>query len=311
MQILVTGCAGFIGYHLSQRLLAEGHTVVGMDDFSSGQKINSDALRQQPRFRFVQHNVAEPLTITDHFDQIYNMACPASPADFDRRRLHILATCSRGPWNLAELALRCDARLFHASTSEVYGDPLVNPQIESYWGNVSCNGPRSCYDEGKRFAEALLAAYRREYGLKTRIARIFNTYGPRMRADDGRALPNFINQALTGQPLTVHGQGQQTRSFCYVDDLVDGIIRLTNSAVDEPVNLGNPVEITVLEIAEEIIRLCNSSSTVIHVPRPQDDPNIRRPDITRAQTLLGWDPTVERSVGLARVVEWFREHPPR
>lgn len=306
MHVLVTGCAGFIGYHLTARLLAEGHEVVGLDNFSSGSRRNVEDLRAEPRFHFTEHDITNPLPVEGPVDLICDLACPASPVDFGPRRLAILEVCSTGVRRLAELARERGATLLHASTSEVYGDPLEHPQQESYWGHVNPIGPRSCYDEGKRFAEALLVAYRDAYGVRTRIVRIFNTYGPRMRGDDGRALPNFINQALAGQPLTVHGDGSQTRSFCYVDDLVEGLLRLAASEVSEPVNIGNPHEITMLEAAREVIALTGSHSSVTFAPRPPDDPARRCPNISRAQELLGWQPTVDRREGFQRTIEWFR-----
>lgn len=312
MRVLVTGCAGFIGYHLCDRLLNDGHEVTGLDNLSTGQTINADDLKRRPNFRFVQHDIVQPPAIEGKIEIVYNLACPASPVDFGPRRLNILDVCSRGVWNLLDLCRKTGARLLHTSTSEVYGDPTEHPQRESYWGNVNPIGDRSCYDEGKRFAEALIVNYRREFGVTTRVVRIFNTYGPRMRSDDGRALPNFIMQAMAGKPLTVHGTGTQTRSFCYVTDLVDGLVRLANSEVPDPVNIGNPAEITILEFAQEIIRLTGSQSTVNLVERPKDDPNVRCPDITRARTLLGWEPKVDRKEGLARTVAWFLEqHGPR
>ncbi|MBN2448373.1 MAG: SDR family oxidoreductase [Phycisphaerae bacterium] len=307
MRILVTGAAGFIGFHLAERLLAEGHTVVGLDNFASGQPANADALRQHSAFTFVEHDLIQPLTLKPEFDQIYNLACPASPADFDRIPLEIMAVCSDGVRNCLDLARAAGARLLHTSTSEVYGDPQEHPQRETYWGNVNPIGPRACYDEGKRFAEALLVSCAAQHGVTVRIARIFNTYGPRMRGDDGRALPNFINQALDNQPVTVHGDGSQTRSFCYVTDLVDGLVRLMNGDIVGPVNLGNPVEITMLEAAREVIALIGSTSTIENLPRPKDDPNLRRPDISRARRELGWSPQVDRAAGFARTVDWFRQ----
>ena len=306
MRVLVTGCAGFIGYHLTARLLAEGHDVVGLDNLSSGSRRNVNDLSTHPRFRFNEHDITYPLPVEGPFDLICDLACPASPVDFGRLRLEILAVCSEGVRRLAELARQCDATLLHASTSEVYGDPQEHPQKETYWGHVNPIGPRSCYDEGKRFAEALLVAQRDCHGVRMRLARIFNTYGPRMRGDDGRALPNFINQALAGQPLTVHGDGTQTRSFCYVSDLVEGLLRLAGSDVTDPVNLGNPHEITMLEAAEEVIRLTDSRSTISFVPRPPDDPCVRCPDIGRARTLLSWQPLVQRQEGFPLTIEWFK-----
>lgn len=309
MQILVAGCAGFIGYHLTRRLLDEGHTVTGVDNFASSGRTNLALLAGQSRFTFVEWDVTRPLDADTPFERIYDLACPASPVDFGPLRLEILAVCSTGVRNLLELARQTGARLLHCSTSEVYGDPQEHPQRETYWGHVNPIGARSCYDEGKRFAEALLVAYRAQYGVALRIPRIFNTYGPNMRCDDGRMLPTFIEQALVGKPLTVHGDGGQTRSFCFVADLVDGLMRLMESDVQEPVNLGNPVEITILEAAREVIELTGSSSEIRFVPRPADDPSVRRPDITRAKTLLGWEPKVARRDGFARTIEWFKSHP--
>ena len=307
MRLLVTGCAGFIGYHLSERLLEEGHEVVGVDNLSTGQRFNVDDLQPNSNFSFIEHDIVQPLDLSGKFEIVYNLACPASPVDFGPRRLNILEVCSRGVWNLLDLCRKCDARLLHTSTSEVYGDPREHPQRESYWGNVNSIGPRSCYDEGKRFAEALIVNYVDYYGVTARLARIFNTYGPRMRNDDGRVLPNFISQGFAGKPLTVHGDGSQTRSFCYVTDLVDGLIRLANSDVSQPVNLGNPVEISILEFAREVIRLTGNKSTVEHVERPKDDPSLRCPDISRARQALDWEPKIDRAAGLARTVEWFRQ----
>jgi nucleoside-diphosphate-sugar epimerase len=306
MRILVTGCAGFIGFHLSTRLLQEGHEVIGVDNLSTGQQRSVTDLQAQVGFQFLEHDITNPILVEGPLDQIYNLACPASPADFDLRRLEILATCSQGVRNVLELARRCEATLIHASTSEVYGDPEVHPQTEDYRGSVNPIGPRSCYDEGKRFAEALISACRIQYGLETRLARIFNTYGPRMRSDDGRCLPNFINQALRGEPLTVHGDGRQTRSFCYVSDLVEGLLRLGASEVVEPVNLGNPVEITIIDLAHEVIRLTESRSSFLHTSALPDDPKVRCPDITRARQRLGWEPVVERSAGLRQTIDWFK-----
>lgn len=308
MRILVTGAAGFIGYHLCARLLDEGHGVVGLDDFSSGTRANADDLAAREAFEFIEHDLTRPLPAAlDSLDRIYNLACPASPRDFDRRNLEIMAVCSQGVFHVLDLARRCGARLLHASTSEVYGDPLEHPQRENYNGNVNPTGPRACYDEGKRFAEALCTHYARRHGVAVRLARIFNTYGPRMRADDGRALPTFITQALHDQPLTIHGDGSQTRSFCCVDDMVEGLIRLCESEVEGPVNLGNPDEVSILKVAREIIELTRSRSAITHLPAPADDPRVRCPDITRARTLLGWEPTVSRREGLQRTIDWFRK----
>lgn len=310
MRILIAGCAGFIGRHLAERLLAEDHEVIGIDNLSSGLRSNIDALRARPRFHFIEHDITKPLTVEPRCAQVYDLACPASPADFERLALEILAVCSRGVENLLRLAHAHGARLLHTSTSEVYGDPQEHPQRESYWGHVNPIGPRSCYDEGKRFAEALITAFARRHGLPVRIARIFNTYGPHMRADDGRMLPTFIAQALRGTPLTIHGDGEQTRSFCYVTDMVDGLVRLMASDVTEPVNLGNPVEITVTAAAREVVALAGSSSPLGHTPPVPDDPHIRRPDITRARKLLGWEPRVGWQAGFAETITWFRTQPP-
>jgi nucleoside-diphosphate-sugar epimerase len=308
VRVLVTGCAGFIGFHLCERLLDDGHDVIGVDDLSTGQLANVGDLQARPRFHFAEHNIVEPLPVEGPFAIVYNLACPASPVDFGPRRLAILDVCSRGVWNLLEFCRQRETCLLHASTSEVYGDPQEHPQGESYWGHVNPIGPRSCYDEGKRFAEALIYNYVSHYDGRVRVARIFNTYGPRMRLDDGRALPNFITQALAGERLTVHGDGGQTRSFCYVTDLVDGLVRLANSDVTEPVNLGNPAEISILGFAQDIIRLTASRSEIACVERPEDDPNRRCPDITRARARLGWEPVVDRAKGLARTIAWFQEN---
>jgi nucleoside-diphosphate-sugar epimerase len=329
MHVLVAGCAGFIGYHLTERLLNEGHQVTGVDSLISGSRQNIERLRehaeqgharaaqQRASFRFVEHDITNPLEVEPRCARVYDLACPASPVDFGPHRLEILATCSRGVWNLLELARAHGARLLHCSTSEVYGDPQEHPQRETYWGHVNPIGARACYDEGKRFGEALLTAYRAQHGTEVRIPRIFNTYGPNMRRDDGRMLPTFIDEAFRGQPLTVHGDGSQTRSFCYVTDLVDGLMRLMECGAPDahlPVNLGNPVEITVLEAAHEVIDLIakiqpdRPRSEIKFVPRPPDDPCLRRPDISRARTLLGWEPQVSRTEGFGRTIAWFRSH---
>lgn len=309
--MLLAGCAGFIGYHLAKRCLDEGHLVLGVDNIVTGQESNVASLSRHPNFSFQRADVSEPLSVEGPFDVVFNLACPASPIDFESLRLEILSVCSNGTRNLLEVARRCKATFLQASTSEVYGDPLVHPQTETYWGHANPIGPRSCYDEGKRFAEALVMGYRRTHGVDTRIVRIFNTYGPRMRPNDGRALPNFINQALENKPITIHGDGKQTRSFCYVSDLVDGICRLAFSKPEatkgEPVNIGNPAEITINEIVREVVEIIQSKSPVTHTDRPVDDPQQRRPDITRAQALLGWKPIVERRDGLALTIDWFRK----
>jgi len=303
VRIMVPGAAGFIGFHLCERLLDDGHEVVGVDNYVTGQPQNIADLGRRPRFTFLMHDITNPIPASaGPVELVFNLACPASPVDFGPRRLAIMAVCSAGVWNLLSFCESCGARLTQASTSEVYGDPQEHPQRESYHGNVNPIGPRSCYDEGKRFAEALIACYQRDGKVEARIARIFNTYGPRMRADDGRVLPNFVSQAMTGRALTVHGDGRQTRSFCYVSDLVDGLWRLSQSDVTAPVNLGNPHEVTILEFAQQVIRLTGSSSTIQHVPRLADDPALRRPDITRARECLDWRPAVELEAGLQRTI---------
>ncbi len=306
MRIVVTGAAGFIGFHLCERLLRDGHEVVGVDSLISGQARNVEDLQTHAAFRFIRQDIVEPLDVGAGVDFIYNLACPASPADFGPHAVDILRTCSEGVRQVLELARRTGAPLLHASTSECYGDPTEHPQRETYYGNVNPIGPRSPYDEGKRFAEALVMAYYRLHRLPVRIVRIFNTYGPRMRADDGRVLPNFIRQALRNEPLTVYGDGSQTRSFCYVDDLVEGIILRAGHDFPEPVNLGNPTEITVRQVAEEVIALTDSRSRIESRPLPADDPRRRQPDITRARRLLGWEPTTPRRDGFIRTIEWFR-----
>ncbi len=307
MRSLVVGCAGFIGFHLAERLLRDGDEVVGLDNFVTGQRRNVADLSADTAFSFTEHDIARPLPKLGPVDRVFNLACPPSPIDFKTKSLEILATCSQGVWHLADFARDCDATLTHSSTSEVYGDPAEHPQRESYWGNVNPIGPRSAYDEGKRFAEALLTAHHRRFGTKARLARIFNTYGPRMRHNDGRALPTFIDQALRHEPVTIHGDGKQTRSFCYVTDLVDGLERLSRSDSTEPVNLGNPIEVTILEAAQEVIKAAGSRSVITHTPADVDDPRVRRPDITRARERLGWEPKVAREDGVAQTVAWFTQ----
>jgi dTDP-glucose 4,6-dehydratase len=304
---VITGGAGFVGSHLCERFLAEGHEVVCVDNLLTGHRRNIAHLLDDPRFSFVEHNVSEPIAIDGAVDNILHFASPASPADYLAHPIPTLKVGALGTHNALGLAKAKDARFLLASTSEVYGDPDVHPQREDYWGHVNPIGPRGCYDEAKRFAEAITMAYFRYHGVKTHIVRIFNTYGPRMRLNDGRVLPAFMGQVLRGEPLTVYGRGDQTRSFCYVTDLVDGIYRLLNVDFNEPVNIGNPSEITVLELAREILAMVpGTGSQIAYEPLPQDDPRRRRPDITRAQTLLGWNPTIERADGLARTLEYFR-----
>jgi len=304
---VITGGAGFVGSHLCERFLAEGHDVVCIDNLLTGSSRNIAHLHENPRFRFLEHNVSEPIKLEGQVDNILHFASPASPADYLAHPIATLKVGSLGTHNALGLAKAKDARFLLASTSEVYGDPDIHPQREDYWGNVNPIGPRGCYDEAKRFAEAITMAYHRAHGVKTRIVRIFNTYGPRMRLNDGRVLPAFMGQVLRGEPLSVYGKGDQTRSFCYVTDLVDGIYRLLHSDYSEPVNIGNPNEITVLETAQEIIAMVpGTKSTITYHPLPQDDPRRRRPDITLAQTLLGWNPTIERAEGFARTLDYFR-----
>ncbi|MCK6484720.1 MAG: SDR family oxidoreductase [Phycisphaerae bacterium] len=310
MRIVVPGAAGFIGFHLSHRLLDEGHDVVGVDNYTTGSARNIHDLTANPRFTFIEQDIVEPLRLNGPVDMILNMACPASPIDFETKAVDIMRTCSVGVFNLLELARAAGALFLQASTSECYGDPLEHPQRETYRGNVNPIGPRAPYDEGKRFGEALTMTYHRKYGLRTRMVRIFNTYGPRMRRDDGRALPNFICQALKNEPVTVHGDGNQTRSFCYVSDLVEGILRTAHGNCVEPINLGNDEEITIRQAADEVIRIAGSRSTIRLVPRPVDDPEKRRPDLTRAREILGWRPTVARETGFAETIAWFRASQP-
>ena len=305
MRILVTGGAGFIGSHLCERLVSEGNEVLCLDNFFTGRRENILPLLDNPQFELLRHDVTEPILL--EVDQIYNLACPASPVHYQYNPVKTVKTNVMGTINMLGLAKRVRARILQASTSEVYGDPLVHPQTEDYWGNVNPIGLRSCYDEGKRLAETLMTDYHRQNKVDIRIARIFNTYGPRMLEDDGRVVSNFIVQALRGQPLTLYGEGQQTRSFCYVEDLIEGLIRLMNvEGLHEPVNLGNPGEFTIMQLAEEVIKACESKSGFTYLPLPADDPRQRKPDITRAQTMLGWNPTIPLREGLKRTVDDFK-----
>jgi len=303
---LVTGGSGFIGSHLCKRLLDMGHDVLAADNFYSSDRHNVHELLPNPRFELMRHDVTFPLYV--EVDEIYHLACPASPVYYQRDPVQTTKTCVHGSINMLGLAKRLGARILLTSTSEVYGDPAVHPQSESYWGNVNPIGIRSCYDEGKRAAETLFFDYHRQHGLPIKVARIFNTYGPRMQPDDGRVVSNFIVQALKGEPLTVFGDGSQTRSFCYIDDMVDGLISLMNSPreVTGPVNLGNPGEFTMIELAKQVIALTDSDCDLQHLPLPADDPVRRRPDISRAREVLGWEPAVPLSEGLARTVDYFR-----
>jgi dTDP-glucose 4,6-dehydratase len=306
LRILVTGAAGFIGSHMCDRLLAEGHTVVAVDNLLTGSEQNLAHLRDHPEFQLILHDITQPLAVEGPLDAVLNMASPASPKDYLQHSIATLDVGSAGTRNMLELARAKGARFLLTSTSECYGDPLEHPQRETYWGNVNPVGPRSCYDESKRFAEALTMAYHRTYGLRTNIARIFNTYGPRMKLNDGRVVPSFIDQALRGEALTIFGDGSQTRSFCYVSDLVDGIYRLMQSDERYPVNLGNPDEMTIGEFAALIRRLTGSSSPIVQRPLPEDDPKQRRPDICKARRLLGWEPRVPLEEGLRLTLHYFR-----
>lgn len=306
--ILVAGGAGFLGSHLCDRLLAQGHHVICLDSFLTGGRENLKHLKAERNFSLIEQDVITPLTL-EHVDEIYNLACPASPVHYQHDPIHTIKTSVLGALNMLELAHQTGAKIFQASTSEVYGDPLVHPQTEAYLGNVNTIGPRACYDEGKRLAETLFFDYHRRHGVEIKIVRIFNTYGPRMAANDGRVVSNFIVQALRGEPLTIYGDGSQTRSFCYVDDLVEGFIRLMGTGPETlgPVNLGNPGEFTMLELTTQVLRLTGSSSTLVFQPLPQDDPKQRCPDITRARTLLDWTPTVKLETGLVRTIDFFKQ----
>lgn len=303
---VVTGAAGFLGSHLTDLLLARGHKVIGVDNFITGTKANIAHLRGHPGFILIRHDIARPLFLDGAVNFVWHFASPASPIDYLQIPIQTLKVGALGTHNALGLAKSRKARFLVASTSEIYGDPLVHPQNEDYWGNVNTIGPRGCYDEAKRFAEAITMAYCRAHNVETRIVRIFNTYGPRMRLNDGRVVPAFVSQALTHKPLTVFGRGRQTRSFCYVSDLIDGIYRLMMSGYSLPVNIGNPTELTVLEFAKEIIRITGARSKIVFKPLPQDDPRQRRPDITRARKYLRWEPKVSLADGLERTIAYFR-----
>ncbi len=306
MRILVTGGAGFLGSHLCDRLLAEGHDVIAMDNLITGSTDNIAHLSSNRRFQFIHHDVTNYIYLKGHLDAILHFASPASPIDYLELPIQTLKVGSLGTHNALGLALAKEARLLLASTSEVYGDPMIHPQQESYWGNVNPIGPRGVYDEAKRFAEAMTMAYHRSHGVDTRIVRIFNTYGPRMRLRDGRVVPNFVSQALRSEPLTVYGEGKQTRSFCYVSDLVDGIYRLLMSNENEPVNIGNPAELTIHDFAKVINELTGNPAGIRFEPLPVDDPKQRQPDISKARRVLGWEPKVDLRTGMTQTVEWFR-----
>jgi UDP-glucuronate decarboxylase len=305
-RVLVTGGAGFLGSHLCERLLADGCDVLCVDNFFTGTRHNVEHLLPNPAFELLRHDITFPLYV--EVDEIYNLACPASPVHYQFDPVQTTKTSVMGAVNMLGLAKRTKARILQASTSEVYGDPSVHPQPEAYWGNVNPIGPRSCYDEGKRCAETLFFDYHRQHALQIRVARIFNTYGPRMHPRDGRVVSNFIVQALRGEPITIHGDGLQTRSFCYVDDLIDGLVRMMNnpSGFAGPVNIGNPVEFTMLQLAQAVIRLTGSASRLIFAPLPSDDPRQRQPDIAQARERLGWEPSVALEGGLERTIAYFR-----
>ena len=305
--ILVTGGAGFIGSHLCERLLKEGSRAICMDNLITGKEENISHLSNNPGFKFIGHDVSKYIDIEEDLDFILHFASPASPIDYQLYPIQTLKVGSLGTHNTLGLAKAKKARYLLASTSEIYGDPLVNPQKEDYWGNVNCVGVRGCYDEAKRFAEAITLAYHRTHKIDTKIVRIFNTYGPRMRKDDGRAVPAFISQALSGEPLTVFGDGSQTRSFCYVSDLIEGIYRLMLSNTNEPVNIGNPRELSILESAKLILSLTRSRSQIVYKDLPVDDPKVRRPDITKARKELSWEPKVSLEEGLKKTIEWFKD----
>jgi dTDP-glucose 4,6-dehydratase len=306
MRMVVTGAAGFLGSHLCDYLIAQGHTVVGLDNLVTGSTRNVEHLAGNQKFKFIVHDVTEYIYINGPVDAVLHFASPASPIDYLELPIQTLKVGALGTHKALGLAKDKKARFLLASSSEVYGDPLVHPQREEYWGNVNPIGPRGVYDEAKRFGEAISFAYHRAHGVNTKIARIFNTYGPRMRSGDGRVVPNFINQALAGRPLTVYGDGNQTRSFCYVSDLVDGIYKLLISDVNEPVNIGNPAEMKIIEFARKIVELTGSRSDIVFEPLPVDDPKVRQPDITRAKQLLGWQPRVSLGEGLHHTIDYFK-----
>ena len=309
MRILISGAGGFLGSHLSDLLLGQGHHVIGVDNFITGRPENIAHLKSNENFSLIEQDVIEKFSVTGPIDRIYHMASPASPVGYVKHQVATLKVNSQGTWNLLELAEQKNARFLMASTSECYGDPAINPQTEDYWGNVNPIGMRSMYDEAKRFSEACTMAYHRERKVDTRLIRIFNTYGPRMDPTDGRVVINFIKQALNNEPLTVFGKGQQTRSLCYVSDLIRGINLTMESSFHEPINLGNPDELTILDIAKEIIALIpGTTSKIVFMPMPPDDPKVRCPNITRAKEILGWEPKISRKEGLARMIEFYRDN---
>ncbi len=305
-RILVTGAAGFLGSHLTDALLAEGHAVVGVDNLCTGNLANVAHLKGEPRFELIEQDISLPFD-AGRVDYVFNFASPASPVDYDRLGVETLLVGSAGTIHTLDVARKYGAGYLHASTSECYGDPTVHPQVESYWGNVNPVGPRSVYDEAKRFSEAAVTAYKRYYGVNTHLVRIFNTYGPRLQANDGRVISNLMTQALRGNPLTIYGDGLQTRSFCYVSDLIAGIVLLSRSAESTPVNIGNPTEWTILECAQKVLKLTGSRSELVFKPLPQDDPMRRRPDISKAQAILGWTPKIALREGLERSLSYFQQ----
>ena len=308
LRVLISGGAGFIGSHLCDYFIGQGNEVWCADNFITGRKKNIEQLLKKPEFHLIEADITEPFKISEPVEAILHFASPASPKDYLKYPIQTLRTGAFGTYRLLEMARNVKAIFLVASTSEVYGDPLVHPQTEDYWGNVNPVGPRAVYDESKRFAEALTTAYHREYGLSVRIARIFNTYGPRMRDDDGRVVPNLILQTLRGEPLTIYGDGTQTRSFCYIEDMVSGISKLLNSEVNEPVNLGNPGEFTILEFANSVLELAKAKNPLQFVPLPQDDPKKRKPDISKAKRLLGWEPKIALRQGLELTLGWFQKN---
>jgi UDP-glucuronate decarboxylase len=305
MKLIVTGGAGFLGSHLSEKLLEMSHEVTVIDNLYTGRRRNIEKLFDYAGFKFIEHDVTEPFNVD--CDGIFNLACPASPVQYQRNPIYTLRTNFLGAYNALDLAHKNSARILQASTSEIYGDPSINPQVESYWGNVNTIGPRSCYDEGKRIAETLFSDYHRKYGIDIRIPRIFNTYGPYMDPNDGRVVSNFIVQSLLGKPITVYGDGSQTRSFCYVEDLIDGLIRLFFSEnITKPINLGNPSPISMQSLAESIILMTGSESKIVYKPIPVDDPKLREPDISEAKNLLGWSPKMDLTQGISRTIDYFK-----
>ena len=308
MNILITGCAGFIGSHLTEKLIKDNNKVIGIDNLFTGSKSNMASFFDNPEFIFIEHDIIEPIKINENIDAIYHLACPAAPIHYQKDPIKTIATAFDGTRNMLQLALEKGAKILYTSTSEVYGDPTEHPQTENYWGNVNPIGERSCYNEGKRAAESLTVSFRKQHNLDAKIVRIFNTYGPRMAKDDGRVIPNFINQALAGKLLTIYGDGGQTRSFCYVSDLVGGLTKMMNkSDCFGPINLGNPQEITMKDVAEKIIKLTNSASKLQNIPLPSDDPKKRKPDITLAQSELNWEPFIGLEEGLKETINYFKK----